>query len=128
MMSKPLENKLLQAWQFLVDGQGDSLFAAAAQCQPGDVSGISRLRKQWSADQVAAAIELHEARRRAKGKFENADEIIADRIGVEQATGSSIARYKAQRLQASGVRTMTDLCSKRRCPMCFCRRKGAACG
>ncbi len=110
MMSQPYENKQVQAWQFLVDDQGDSLLAAARECQPGDVAGISRLRKQWSADQVAAALELHEARRRAKGKFENADEIIADRIGVEQATGSGIARYKAQRLRASGVGTLTDLC------------------
>ena len=109
-MSESPEHKQLQAWRYLVASEGEPLMAASADCLPGDVAGISKLRRKWSHDQVSAALELHEARRRARDKFENADAIVADRIGVEQATGSSIARYKAMRLCDSGTRTITDLC------------------
>ena len=103
-------NSRLEAWRYLSDADGASLLNASKECLSGDVAGISRLRRNWTLHQVSAALELHEARRRAVGKFERPQTILSDRIGIEQATGTTIAIYKAGRLHDLGVRTITDLC------------------
>ena len=95
---------------YLVSQAGTDLRKASMSCIPGDVIGISRLRRRWNAQQVSCALELHEARKRAVGKLENPHEIIADRIGVEQATDSIIAGYKSKRIHESGLSSITDLC------------------
>ncbi len=104
------KNDKLEAWQYLIHEKGRSLMTASRGCSPGDVTGISKLRKQWTANQVSAALELQEARRRAVDKFEHPDQLIADRVGVEQSTGTHIARYKARRFHDSGIRRISDLC------------------
>ena len=104
------ENDAIEAWRFLLHEDGSDLMSASETCRPGDVAGISQLRRKWTAIQVSAAIELQEARRRSVGKFEHPESIVADRVGVEQATGTDIARYKARRLHDSGVRRIGDLC------------------
>ncbi|MDG2422958.1 MAG: hypothetical protein P8M22_03155 [Phycisphaerales bacterium] len=86
------------------------MLEAAACCDSRDVAAISRLRKKWSLEEVSAALELAEARRRAIGKFEQPENLIADRVGLEQATGSLIANYKAERIKDSGFDQISDLC------------------
>ncbi|MEE2907270.1 MAG: hypothetical protein VX527_05490 [Planctomycetota bacterium] len=100
----------LRAWQFIVSPQGTDLLDAASQCEVGNTAAMARLRRTWTLEQVAAAMELTEARRRAVGKIHHADSIVADRIGLEQATGSVIADYKANRVVSAGVDRLSDLC------------------
>ena len=100
----------LNAWQFIVSPQGTNLLDAASQCAVGDAAAMAKLRRTWSLEQVAAAMELTQARRRAVGKIHHAQSIVADRIGLEQATGSVIAEYKANRVASAGVDRLSDLC------------------
>lgn len=100
----------LQAWKFLISDEGTALVEAASDSPAGDVAAMARLRKRWDLSSVTAAMELAEARRRAGSRFENAHELIADRAGLEQATGTTIARYKAKRIHDAGVTAITDLC------------------
>lgn len=104
----------LETWQWLAGPDGADLRAAADECQPGDVSAIGRLRKQWSAEQVRIALELAEARRKAAAKFgeERAVELLADVSGIEQASSATTAEWKARRFARvpSDVRVW-DLCA-----------------
>ena len=90
----------LEQWQSILGEPYDSLLDAATDARPGDLQAISRLRKQWPAAQVAIAIELQEARRRARDKFPNHPKLIADTAGVQQATPWPIATAKAKRFDA----------------------------
>lgn len=68
----------------------------------------TRLRERYPADVVRAAVELIQARQRAREKFTRADRMWFDRRGVEQATDESVARHKARRF--AGQRVVLDLC------------------
>jgi len=86
------------AWRDLAAGRLDDLLHAAAQCDPTRPAEVMRLRKQWDAAQVHAALELTVARRRGEAKFGGrAATLLTDRVGMEQATSRHVARYKAQR-------------------------------
>lgn len=91
----------------------EPLLEQVAEIDPADVSAIARLRRRFTREEVAAAIELVDARRRGRSKFGAwADRMLLDRIGVEQATGLAVARVKANRL-AEGFGHPTavwDLC------------------
>ena len=88
---------------------GRALLAeVSAVVRPGP-SDLSRWRKQAPAEWVAAAIRLVEGRRKGSAKFERADRMWFDPIGVEQATAEVVARHKARRFGAVGV--VVDLCS-----------------
>jgi hypothetical protein len=71
---------------------------------------ITHLRKQWPPDLVAAAITLTIARRKAAKKFVDPGHLFVDPIGVEQATGIEVARYKARRFAEIGADRIIDLC------------------
>ncbi|MCH2134792.1 MAG: hypothetical protein MK116_13705 [Phycisphaerales bacterium] len=101
---------MLDAWRFLAEPDSQDLIKAASASSPGDVAAVARLRRNWSQTQVVAALELCEARRRAHGKFDDPEQLYADREGLEQATGSIIARYKTNRLADAGVTEISDLC------------------
>lgn len=66
----------------------------------------SRLRGRYDDAVVRAALTLHDARRRAAGKFARAREMWFDRVGAEQATAELVARHKAQRFSGQ----VWDLC------------------
>ncbi len=100
----------LEAWRYLLSPEGQSLLEAADSCQQGDVGQIAHLRRTWSQQQVSAALELSQARRRAQGKMANANSIVSDTLGLEQATGTVIATYKADRIHSLGIRQISDLC------------------
>lgn len=55
------------------------------------------LRGRYPDDLVRAALRLHDARKRAAGKFSQAAEMWFDRTGAEQSTSEPVARHKAQR-------------------------------
>src|SRR5207244_4035625 len=69
---------------------------------------VARLRRQYPAEAVAAALEQAELRRRAREKFEDADRLLFTRPGLEQASGDRVARWRARRYEPWPV--VADLC------------------
>ncbi len=63
---------------------------------PSDVSVITSLRKKWSKECIAVAIEYYDAQKRAIRKG-FAHSFITDRQGIEQATSLRVAEHKANR-------------------------------
>ena len=92
------------------------LLEEVAAIDPANVAAIAKLRRRFTHEQVAAAIELVDARQRGRSKFgEWADRMLLDRVGVEQATGLAVARVKAKRLaervqRADDAAAVWDLC------------------
>lgn len=87
-----------------------------AELPPGRDStpAILRLRKLGlDSEQASAAVELLELRRRARVKFEAADQLFFTRRAYEQASGQKIARWKLQGIQsqfANEPLVILDLC------------------
>ena len=102
--------RMFGLWPQLVDGRSAPLLAAAATVKPSDLPAIARLRRDWPAPLVAAALELTIARRKAAEKFEHPEQIVADVAGVEQATSLDVARHKARRFAETGAGLVLDLC------------------
>ena len=89
----------IEIWRWLLGNEGKRLLAAGKDTDPTDVGSITRLRKHWSLEQVSAAMELIDARRRAALKYPLHPPVVCDRSGIEQATPESIAIYKSDRIK-----------------------------
>lgn len=105
----------VSVWRRLEAEGGDSggVVAAAAAVDPGDAAAVTRLRRRFDADLVAAAIELALGRRKAAAKFDAPEALWCDAQGVEQASGSAVARWKAARFRerlGPGA-SVVDICS-----------------
>lgn len=101
----------LATWQALRDDSaGDLLAAVDAFDDPTHPGAVARLRKRWPPELTAAAVHLILARRKAAVKFDHHDHLMADPVGVEQATGLEVARHKARRYQEAGIHRIIDLC------------------
>jgi hypothetical protein len=115
----------VETWRSVVSAEGAGLLAAvaAAVAGPGTKAGavtpaaLAELRERYPREQVEVALELVEVRRRAAGRFTAPDRLIADRSGLEQASGSDAAAHKALRfgeaMAAAGVGSagrILDLC------------------
>jgi hypothetical protein len=61
----------------------------------------SRLRREYPADLVAAAMAQHELRLAARPKFSRAMEMLFTRAGLEQASSEMAARHRAGRYAGS---------------------------
>jgi len=68
----------------------------------------TRLRRDYPADLVAAAMTLHELRGRAAEKFSRAAALYVTREGLEQATAEPIARHRVGRF--AGFGRLADFC------------------
>ncbi len=89
---------------------GLALLAEVGSIARPTPSDIARWRKAATTDRVSAALRLVEARRKGAGKFDRADRMWLDPVGVEQATAEVVARHKARRFaEAGGI--VVDLCS-----------------
>lgn len=88
------------------DGQA-LLDEVRANPRPGPAE-MARWRDRAPVEVVTAAVHLIEARRKGKAKFERADRMWLDPIGVEQATAEPVARHKAGRFRGAGL--VVDLC------------------
>lgn len=98
-------------WPSLIDLGYRDLVAAAEACDdPASTSNITRLRRRWPAPLVRGAVDLALARRKAIAKFEHPERLVADPVGVEQATSSDVAVHKARRFAALGMDRVFDLC------------------
>ncbi len=80
--------------------QGDAATSALALAE--------RLRREYPADLVAAAMAQQELRRAAAAKFSRAAQMLFTRAGYEQSSSETIARYRADRLK--DARRVADLC------------------
>lgn len=85
----------LLAWLATEDGR--SLLKAAEKLPQDRLTRVTRLRKNFPAELANAAVELLELRSRGRTRFANAGEMLFTRVGVEQATGDRIAKYRASR-------------------------------
>lgn len=97
-------------WPALLENH--KLIAEAEACESFDApSTIDRLRRFGDADAVRRAVDLVRARRKADGKLDHADALVADAEAVEQATGSAVARHKAKRFaDVAADGPLVDLC------------------
>lgn len=100
----------LDAFVWLLTPAGQSLLDRAASAPSDPLRASSVLRREASADQVAAALTQVDLRRRAVAKFgDDASRMYFTPDGLEQATRAPVARHRAARLQAAQVSTAIDL-------------------
>lgn len=103
----------LEDWQSLLSPGLESLRLAAATAPAHDAASVARLRREHAAAVVAAAFELAAARRKGAEKFGagSGGRLVADRAGVEMATGPLAGAHKARRFAAgAGGARVLDLC------------------
>ncbi len=82
---------------------------ASMELEPADTpAAIGRWRERLPAERVACAWGQVLLRRAAKEKFERAGAMLFDRVALEQATGQTVAEYKARRFRELG--RLADLC------------------
>lgn len=94
-----------------MDPACDGLRVAAASVEPGDLTGIERLRKSWPAELVRAALNLAEAGRKLDVKWPGHG-FVADPEGAEMASGALAAAHKAGRFaRVMPGAEVLDLCS-----------------
>jgi SAM-dependent methyltransferase len=96
----------------LTDGGQELLGELGALPEPADpLSAANRLRARFPADLVVTALTQDRLRRRAVAKFgEPARSMYFTEAGYEQATRLPVARLRAERFMAAGVREVADLC------------------
>jgi len=87
----------------------EALHAAEAEPDPDSLSAGERLRRTFPAEDVAWALTQVALRRKAVGRLEHADEMLFTPEGAEQATRSAVARWRAERFAAAGVRRVWDI-------------------
>jgi len=81
----------------------------AASSQAGTLAAGTRLRREYPAELVAAAMAQRELRLAARAKFSRAADMLFTRAGYEQSSSEAVAGYRAGRF--SGARRVADLCS-----------------
>lgn len=91
----------------LTTGAGRDLLAEVAWVRRPAPNDLVRWRRNHPPEHVAAAVRLVESRRRGSAKFDRADAMWFESIGLEQATAEVVARHKARRFAGS---VTLDLC------------------
>lgn len=99
----------LEEVKWLRSDEGRAVCTAMATDEPADTpAAIERWRGRLEPDRVAIAWTQVLLRRQAAVKFSRAEEMLFDRVALEQATSEQVAAYKAQRFAGSG--RVADLC------------------
>lgn len=93
---------------FLRTEAGRELLGQAGALSGELLTRLTRLRRHWAPDQASAALELLALRERGRAKFRQAPEMFFTPEGLEQASGETIAQWRASRFP-SGARVL-DLC------------------
>ncbi len=86
-------------------------YAAQATAAPNAAAPLAlaeRLRREYPADLVAAAMAQQELRRAAQAKFSRAAQMLFTRAGYEQSSSETVAAYRAGRLKNAS--RVADLC------------------
>jgi hypothetical protein len=95
----------------LLTPQGAELLdrlAAEEYAATSPLAVAERLRREYPAGLVAAAMAQQELRRAAAAKFSRAAEMLFTRAGYEQSSSETIASYRAGRLK--DAQRVADLC------------------
>ncbi len=95
----------------LLAAPGRALLGRLAEEEPTPDTALrlgARLRAEYPAGLVAAALSQHELRTAARAKFSRAGQMFFTRAGLEQASAELIARHRAARYAGAG--TVADLC------------------
>ncbi|WP_176733209.1 THUMP-like domain-containing protein [Streptomyces agglomeratus] len=103
----------MESFAALRTEEGRALLAALRDHDPADeLATATRLRREHPAALVSAALGQARLRQRAVAKFgaEDAYRMFFTPNGVEQATRTAVATYRAGRFAALGVRSVADLC------------------
>lgn len=92
------------------DAAGEPLQRTAAGLAAGEnpVRVLTALRRTLTAERAAAVLQTATLRRAAAVKFSRGAEMWFTPVGLEQATGERVARYKAARF--AGHASQADLC------------------
>src|SRR5690349_602162 len=101
----------LDTFNWLLTDAGQALLAQAMAGDLGDAARLrelTRLRRLAPPERAAAAYEIALLRRRAAAKFARAAALYFTREALEQASGETIAAYRAGRYGAHA--TVADLC------------------
>lgn len=106
----PEHHHPLHTWQSLLEPDSAKLIEAAANTDPADPRAVEALRRHHPPHLIAAALDLAAARRKAQRKIPaHAHRLVADPPGVEMASSTPAAAWKARRFAgASGP--VLDLC------------------
>jgi SAM-dependent methyltransferase len=100
----------LATFNWLLTAEGQALLAeamAADLSEGARLHELTRLRRLAAPEQAAAAYETALLRRRAAAKFSRAESMYFTREALEQASGETIATYRARRYRPYG--TVADL-------------------
>ena len=101
----------LNTFNWLLTDAGQALLAEAIASDLGDAAQLrelERLRRLAPPERAAAAYETAWLRRRAAAKFANAGALYFTREALEQASGATIAAYRAGCYQP--YQAVADLC------------------
>ncbi|WP_209721005.1 methyltransferase domain-containing protein [Marmoricola sp. OAE513] len=100
----------LDAFRWLLTEPGQRLLARAGDAGGDPLRASTALRREASAEHVAAALTQADLRRRGAAKFgADAARMYFTPEGLEQATRAPVARHRAARLTAARVGTVIDL-------------------
>ncbi len=96
----------------LLAPDGQVLLGRLRGFDPADeIAIVTRLRREYPARTVAAALTQARLRGRAEAKFgADAHRMYFTPDGVEQATRTAVAEHRAARFAGLGVRRVADLC------------------
>src|SRR5258708_30699311 len=100
----------LATFSELLTPSGQQALAAAEALPPGDeafLANLARLDKRIPTPLAKAALETATLRAKARSKFSRAQKMYFTREALEQASGETVARYRAGRF--SGLATVLDL-------------------
>ncbi|MEY9845663.1 hypothetical protein ABH940_002741 [Streptacidiphilus sp. BW17] len=103
----------IEALRALFTPEGQALLDELRDYSPGDELALAtRLRREYDAGLVSAALSQARLRTRAAAKFgADAQRMYFTPNGVEQSTRSGVAQWRAERFRALGVGSVADLCS-----------------
>jgi hypothetical protein len=98
--------------QFLLSPLGREIAASLRGKASDPLAAGSFLRREYPEvppEHLAVAVELAQARERAKGKFDRAEEMFFTREALEQASDRRVAEHRAERFR--GLGNVLDACS-----------------
>ncbi|MET8469976.1 methyltransferase domain-containing protein [Streptomyces sp. NPDC006422] len=101
------------AFSALLTPEGRALLDELREHDPSqELALATRLRRDHPVELVSAALAQARLRQRAVAKFgaEDAARMFFTPNGVEQATRTSVAAYRAEAFRDLGVRSLADLC------------------
>ena len=106
----PMNLYTVEIWQDLISERCRPLIEDIRNTSPVGPRDLQRWRTKWGDDLVRAGMDLVKARRKAKRKFPDKRDIVADSQGMEQATSAAVAEHKSARFAFIQPSEVFDLC------------------